>query len=373
MTSNMPVPRFQRIGPLAALMAAMLQVGALQAQTQLPLDARVDIHFRDAQQTSLDWTDPALLWQTHTYDSLPNQPGIFYTSIDFARSRHEGAVSAAQQTLRAFNELSLRSSLASGAASTDTKTFVGFSKTVLVDAGTSGLALGAPVTLSLSVQLHGINQTGYMPPTPPPGTVFSADWSRILTSIDSVFDYRMVDQSDLVCDEGCRPRELARFGYSSRLIYDAARRVGGTDWSIQERSSWDAFGSVSGVIEGPYVNDYQDGSSVGPGSVRRELDTGVLTLQFDTFVGHVLGIRASMDLFNQSFSHGLAGSALGDFRYTFDADLFSSVAGLQLIGETPGMASIGVVPEPASALMLLAGLLGLAGLRSGARRARSTP
>jgi hypothetical protein len=354
---------------LALVAAAMLSSPASLAQPT-PLESSTSVYFRDADGNSMIWRDPELLLRSHAFDSNPPPPSGISTNSDFARSSHFAAVSAPYQTLRGSNQLSLRSSMASGAASTDTSTSIGFSKTVLVDPGSSGLAFGAPLTLTLSLQLHGINETGYMPP-PSGGTAFSADWSRILTSIDSSFAYRMVDLDDMVCDEGCRPRQLARFDYGSRLLYDAVRTADGAAYDIDERSGWDMFGTVSGYQASPYVNDYSSGVSAIPGSVRREINTGVLRITLDTFIGHTLKIDAWLDLFNQSYSLGLAGSALGDFRNTFDADLRSDVAGVELIGELGGIAAVGAVPEPGSWVLLLAGLAGLLGWRR--RAGRSIP
>lgn len=47
---------------------------------------------------------------------------------------------------------------------------------------------------------------------------------------------------------------------------------------------------MNGVLPGAFVDDYDDVASSLPGSTGYTLDTGLLALQIDTFVGNTLAI-----------------------------------------------------------------------------------
>ena len=81
-----------------------------------------------------------------------------------------------------------------------------------------------------------------------------------------------------------------------------------------------------------FVDDYDDVAGGIPGYTDYTLDTGLLALQIDTFVGNTLAIEGYMDIFLQAYawddnvSIAITANSLGDFASTFDAELSSSVA-----------------------------------------------
>ena len=314
----------------------------------LAANERNTVYFSDA-------TGVPLLLDTSTTPAF----GSLTATGPYSTSTHSGQAFAPTQTLRASVNLS-----ASQSGSTPTnswlsasaKTESSFYKEVLIGAGSSGLSPGTVVPLALTVNLHGIVSTGGSGAT---------DLQRVLSSLDSSLDYRVHDLDDQVCDEGCRPRELATFGYGSRVVYDY--NFGGDGLvDLGTRHGWSTLGTLSPYAEflGPnyYIDNQPYVSSFG-----YVLSTGMLQINFESAVGHTLRATATMDSFAQALGVGGVGWSLGDFSSTFDAELSSPVAGLLLVGETPGV--LAAVPEPGSWALMLAGLAALGGLaRRSARR-----
>lgn len=254
-----------------------------------------------------------------------------------------GLAAALTNTLRA--QATLDASHPSGSSGAyDAKTEVSFSKEVLVGAGLSGLAPGTPVTLTALVRLDGDSAAG--------GSVFAG--GRHLSTADIALDYRIRDLDDLDCSEGCFPKTLFGFGYGARLGYDTAY----DQWL---RSDWTSGGTL--VAGTPTVNgiDFYS-SSVSPGGMLADhVDTGWLVFHYDTAIGHTLEVSGRLDLFLQSYV--TSGSSFVDTRFhrTFDVDLGSLVAGVELGNELPGVTP--AVPEPATAVLMALGVAGLVGWR----------
>lgn len=283
-----------------------------------------------------------------------------------ARSSHIGAASAAQQTLRSFADLRV-DSLPTG-VDASAKTYSHFRKEVVVGAGTSGLANGAPIRLNLALRLDGSATTGFINHGPlGAGIQLPLDY-RLLTSADISFSYGVTDLDQLVWRGGIDggpggwvPLGVASLESLGRLRYDyQGSSAIDTLWS-ERQYSWTASSLVNGVLPGVLVNDYNDVASGIPGSTGYILDTGLLTLQIDTFVGNTLAIAGSMDIYLQAYADGgntiaITASGLGDFGSTFDAELTSSVAGIVFEGELSGVYSPTAVPEAETWAMMLAGL-----------------
>lgn len=264
----------------------------------------------------------------------PAPPGVIVTDPYFANSWHTGAASADHETLRAFANLK-----ANSPGGVDAKTYSAFTKDVVV-LGQPGQQLGDPTTLDLQLGIHGEAKAG-LGIGAPPGSVLTVPQGRVLASVDSSLQYRILDLSQLSCSGGeCSFQQLAGFGYSGRLIYDYKYRDG------EMRYGWNGFhftGGVNQEIQGTFVNDYFE--NLDPGFLHYTVNSGALLVQIDTFVGNTLRISGAMDVFVQAWTAG----ALGDFSHTFDADLSG-------IGETPGVLAIAAVPEPETYAMMGIGL-----------------
>lgn len=295
-----------------------------------------------------------------------------------ARSSHVGAASAAQQTLRAAADLRV-SSLPEG-PNASAKTYTHFRKEVVVGAGTSGLASGDPVQLDLALRLDGAARTGFINHAPPGSILVIPLDYRLLTSADISFSYGVSDLNQLVSrviDGGPSasvPLALAGLRSFGNLDYDYQGSSAVDTLFSSRRYSWEAYSTVNGSLPGVFVDDYDEVASGIPGSTGYTLDTGLLALQIDTFVGNTLAIEGTMDIFLQAYAWdgaddiAITASSLGDFGSTFDAELTSSVAGIVLEGELSGVYSPTAVPEAETWAMLLVGL-GLVGFNAHRRKA----
>lgn len=305
--------------------------------------------------------------------------GIWNGSGLVVRSSHIGAASAAQQTLRSVADLRVDS--LPGGVDASAKTAVHFRKEVAVGAGTSGLANGAPIRLNLALRLDGTVRTGFINHGPLGAVLLIPLDYRLLTTADISFSYGVSDLDQLVWRGGVDggpggyvPLGVASLESFGRLRYDyEGSSAGDTLWS-ERKYSWTASSLVNGVLPGVLVDDYDDVASGIPGSTGYTLDTGLLTLQIDTFVGNTLAVAGSMDVFLQAYADddanniAITASSLGDFGSTFDAELTSSVAGIVLEGELSGVYSPTAVPEAETWAMMLVGL-GLVGFNAHRRKA----
>lgn len=269
-------------------------------------------------------------------------------------STHTGQAVASTQTLRA--EATLRSAHPSVLNSFSAKTEVSFEKVVRVLPGNTGLALGAPVSITADLRFDGAAAVGDLDDIPGTAQVTTAG-DRTLTSADISLRYVVRDLDQIVCGEGCRPRQLLRFGFEATLDRDARfETIGG---SSAVTSSWTNGTLLSGTPTPNPVNLYTDGAFV-LNSTSLATDTGWLRFSFDTFIGNRLEIDASLDVFLQAAGKGLpTAGADGLYRNTFDAELGGSVSGLEFLGEVAGTAA--PIPEPASVALLLAGLAAVGG------------
>lgn len=262
----------------------------------------------------------------------PNQPGVTTQSTTQAvtvvatstegayRSHQMGQADAATQTLRAVNELGVNVSR----GSFDAQTHASFSKVVEVSSAAAGL-VPVDVALRLDGRLHAGSAVDLEP----------------LHTANTSLRYRVFDLDDVVCGEDCEPLLVAEFRFDGRLRFDG---------NHEGLITWSGFGLASG-----HLSDVYEEFS-GAGFVNRVVDTGLQTLSFEVLAGHRLRIDASIWTFIQGYDFGGVGA---DFGSTFDAGLTSSMAGVQFVGETPGVFT-SPVPEPASWALWLAGLAAVA-------------
>lgn len=312
-----------------------------------------------------------------------------------ARSSHFGAASAAQQTLRAAADLRVNSLPEGPNASAKTETH--FYKEVVVGPGTSGLQIGAPIRLDLALRLDGAARTGFINHAPPGTPLYIPLDYRLLTTADISFRYGVTDLNQGSPGGGgidggpggSSSLGLAGLRSFGKLWYDYQGNDSTTPNTLfsSRRYGWEANSIVNGVLPGAFVDDYDDSvpSSGLPGSTAYTLDTGLLALQIDTFVGNTLAIAGDMDIFLQAYAWdgadliSITASSLGDFGSTFDAELTSSVAGIVLEGELPGvyLAStqppVSGVPEPMTLSLLGAGLAGIGLMRRRSSLSRVAP
>lgn len=307
-----------------ATLCLALCAAAAQGQVQIPTDFRSDLYVRDAIGTTTQLTDT-----TVGAISLAGSAGAAGLS-----SSHDGSAAALLQTLKA--QAGLDALNAYGQA----KITASFSKTVIIDAGSSGLSNGAPVTFSVPLKFDGNSQAGG---GSAPG--------RSLSSADISLTYRVFDHDVIVCSEGCHFLQLMSFRFGSRAMsdtkFDESVSAGWNGWSIS------AYGAAPIQVSGGAVKYYSD---VPDGFVSQAVNTGPLSFSIVSKIGNHLAIEASLDVFLQADAQNTSAFAAGDFKSTFDAGLVSDVAGVQLIGELPGVYGALPVPEPQTWALMLAGL-----------------
>lgn len=242
----------------------------------------------------------------------------------------------------------------------DDRSLVDFTKTVRIDAGASGLAIGDPITLNVLMQVQGSLHAG--PPgvdlSLPQSTVDGRAWGastgeRYLSSTDVAVDYTIRDLgSPQVCGEGCSTPSVLGFGYTAHVLYD-------TYYGAEVNTRWTTgvkpYTPVAGT---PMPQSTNGDTNVGYFGAFgwADMDTGVIQLQIDTQVGSFLQMSGSISTLLQTNGMKTSAQAVVDFGHTFDVDLRSSVAGVQIAGEA---ASITAVPEPASTALWVPGLVGI--------------
>lgn len=242
----------------------------------------------------------------------------------------------------------------------DDRSQVDFTKTVRIGAGTSGLPEGAPITLNVLLQVQGSSHAGPpgIDPSLPQSTTDGRDWyaryrERYLSSTDVIVDYSIRDLSaPQLCEEGCGAQSLLGFGYSAHVLYD-------TFYGAEVNASWTTGAQPYTRLSGTLLpQSYNGDTNIGYFGAFgwADMDTGVIQLQIDTQVGNFLEMSGSIATLLQTNGMKTTAQAVVDFGHTFDVDLRSTVAGVQIEGEVP---TITAVPEPATLALWGFGLLGV--------------
>lgn len=307
-----------------------------------------------------------------------NYPPYIYGSTT------SGYSDASTQTLRAYAKASSHDE--DGYQSGDLKFSsidTEFTNILHVGAGTSGLSDGDAVTLRLSLSLDGLMNV-YSQGCPILGICFSTSPDPIygLASVDASARYQIIDPNRLLTDiEGyVSSEQLIDFGYSGRLQYYAMNweyinnTYGQWQWwidaydpgndgryDISRNMGWDLVSNID--YQSDNYSSYYDGNHDGLGTtdVNFNLDTGLRTINFETFVGSDLQLSAWMSILSQAYGLNDTLDASGNFLNTFGTAIDSPyVSGLNLsydIGNTSA------VPEPSTILLAGIGVCGIIAAR----------
>lgn len=276
------------------------------------------------------------------------KPGAIDLSTWSGGQHHFAAASGAHQTLRA---------VAAGSGGHDdtnqVSTSSAFSWTVQVGAGSSGLAAGAPVTVHFDLRVDGTLAAGFAPAFSPAPVIFLPLVYQLDTQAGVSLSYLVYDLSGDF-EEGAPDM---RFDFSANAVLRASafNDPAFEDYVLRGYSQ-QASASLQRGAGWQWTGNATDQTVTRwdiPGKQTLEIDTGLQRFTFDTFVGHTLRLDAEMTSTADAYVAGLGWKASADFGKTFDAAIGSDVAGLEFSSLQPGV--FAPVPEPAPALLLLAG------------------
>lgn len=313
----------------------------------------------------------------HNY-TAPGAPPVFYGESSPTGNYTQGYADAATQTLRASayswarpGQNETPSNNASAVINSS------FDKTLTVNAGSSGLSVGDPVTLRLAINFDGIYSTHQGCTTIPCVITYGYDVSEGgFVSVDA--GYRITDLNHM--GPGNRPHVVASFAFQAEEHNDSRswgyiERVYGTDypWWIAQNDpdhdgtndtseDWSWSTSSNGVET---ASDSGHNTYSGSfGSVFSNTAPNIAqTIDFQTYIGAELAISAGLGISTYVYYKGDAGqkTVYGNYMNTFSAGITSlNVPGIELSYKTAAP-----VPVPGAAWMFLSGLMGFLALRRG--------
>lgn len=228
-------------------------------------------------------------------------------------------------------------------------TSASYATAVRVHSGSSGLANGAPVTLQLSLQLD--------------GTTSATSGDDAGYSYMS-FDMRISapDQAIYDPEKGWYEPTIMQFGAFADNNVDNFFTTfygdPGGAWyhSTEYQSGWQWY-SNTGDGNGGNADEY----TVEPGqftsTATRDFDTGVVLIDFQTFVGDTLNIFSFLNVYGDTYGAGSA--AYADFLRTLQASLGSPGVDGLIFEFGAGSA----IPVPPALWLFGSAMLGLIGLR----------
>lgn len=241
-----------------------------------------------------------------------------------------------------------------------------FSNEVTVLPGSSGLPMGAPVTLQFKTRVDGVTEHE--------GSSSIDDYWFTLGDVSGFYQIRdeaLIAQLIAACppfSETCFADADAQGTLIDFNMVSFSQQTGSLGLFTKEWSwSW-SVASQGMQVAGDNDDFYGEihcpsGSCGAPGELPPlegvrgyPFDTGWLSVDFDTYIGAVLNIGADFNLFAEAYGGAGEGiSANVDFLNTF---------GTQLLPVTPGIELdfAAVVPAPPALWLMISGLAGLAGL-----------
>lgn len=250
------------------------------------------------------------------------------------------------------------------------RTQVGFVNNIYVGSGDSGLSVGAPVTLSVSLSLHGNLNTmvSYS------GSPFDTGGSGIATTQLRESSFFTIRDNAPDTGEGAGPSTTA-----VDFQPDAYQRLNGsyrsdTGWEYVFEQNWgwtltnNLGESQSDGMTLPREIYYCSAlPSLCPDTRTLNFDTFELTIDFQTSVGNTLSLRGLLETWSDGINGGSDAvilSASSDFLNTFNADISDPYGtGVDLVYELAP-----AVPVPPAVWLFGSGLIGLIGI---ARRKQS--
>jgi hypothetical protein len=249
--------------------------------------------------------------------------------------------------------LSLRSMVATQNGNNQTHTDSSFNWTSTSLPGSSGLAVGSPFTVTLSFQIDGSHVAGV-----------GSSLSDYRASSRSETDLRLdVYDLDSPTHELGSPMSSVRYSsfvdvdaslYEPSDAYPSGAAFTGVGYGVQLvlldpiAGSRNWSGNATHYASDPYAYSVLQ---------HYDVNTGVLSLSFDTWVGNRIYFEGTLATGIVCLTTAPSCKGLADFSNTFDAELTASVAGIGFSDYTPGVEA--PVPEPAGWALMGFGVLAL--------------
>lgn len=275
--------------------------------------------------------------------------------------------------------LTLRAVAATRGDSNQLRTAASFNWTVPVLPSASAGA-GAPVTVTVSFRLDGRNAAGYGAAFNSGGVIIGLPGDFQLSSGSGTqlrLDVYDLDSPDY---EGGAP--TARINFSSNADVESAAYPPSSSYpngaqytTLGHSAQLTLYDPIAGNTtwsgSSTYYQAYPDAV---PAKHVLDIDTGVLSISFDTFVGNRIGFEGELiaSLYCSTYSPTASTpscAGLSDYGSTFDAELSANLPGVGFGDYTPG--AFPPVPEPATWALMFAGVAVLLRRVRGAGLARA--
>jgi PEP-CTERM motif len=231
---------------------------------------------------------------------------------------------------------------------------------------TSAAPVGTPVTVTVSFRLDGTNAAGFGAAFNSGGVIIGlpADF-RLISWASSQMRLEVYDL-DSPDYEGGAP--TARLSFSASAGVEGAIYAPSTSYPTGAQYTTISHGAEL-LLEDPIAgsttwaggsNDHHAYPDAFPAKRVLDIDTGVHSLSFDTFVGNRIAFEGELgaNLYCVSYSSTTSSpscAGLSDYGSTFDAELSTSLPGVGFGDHQPGALPT-VVPEPATWALMFVGV-----------------